>query len=825
MRFFFFIAFLFSLSDGFTQPYINRNQSGSEIKLELEKLAVLGNVLYIAAHPDDENTRFLAYCALERGYETSYLSLTRGDGGQNLIGNEQGIELGLIRTQELLAARSIDGARQYFTRAYDFGFSKNANETFTKWNKNTLLGDVVWVIRKLKPDVIVTRFSPEPGPTHGHHTASAILALEAFKAAADPSQFPEQLSQVGVHQAKRIFWNTSWFFFGTKDYDKTGLISLNVGGYNPLLGKSYGEVAAESRSMHSSQGFGSARQRGDELEYFKFLGGESADKDIFDGINTSWTRLGKYDEIEKLIQSIIQSFNPGNPQLIIKELIELHGKIKKIPSNTFTIKKLNEIQHLIVQCAGIYSEVILDKNSYRLHEEVSGKAEIIVRSDVLVNVKSVKALGTDVNSDKSLKKNELLTLPFRINHGKLNTLNAPFWLNQNTQNAFFQLPDLQFVGPASNQESANDPLMASLKIVVNGVFEIEIHRPIIFKKVLPESGEIYSTPSILPPVTIHPATELTFFKPAEKKRIELSLTGVKGTSGKIKIQLPEGWTAEPATIEFTMPENGSDKIEFLLSPRENAQSGIVKFIAEIGTEKYSYDFREIKYNHIPAQFYLPEAACKVVKSDVKIVRKSIGYISGAGDNIPQVLEAIGYQVKMLSEEEISAGKLADFQAIVVGVRAYNTRESLKNLQKNLLKYVENGGNLVIQYNTSRETVTEELGPYPLKLGRDRVTVEEAPIVVLNPNHPLLNYPNKISEKDFENWVQERGLYFVSEFDKNYEPIFEMADPGEKPSKGSLIFAKFGKGTYSYTGISFFRQLPAGVEGATRVFVNLIEAKQ
>jgi len=825
MRFLLFSVFLLSVFNVYTQPFTNKNQNSSEIKLGLEKLSVLGNVLYIAAHPDDENTRFLAYCALERGYETSYLSLTRGDGGQNLIGNEQGIELGLIRTQELLAARSIDGAHQYFTRAYDFGFSKNAEETFTKWDKKTLLGDVVWIIRKLKPDVIVTRFSPEPGPTHGHHTASAILALEAFKAAADPMKFPEQLAMVEVHQAKRIFWNTSWFFFGTKDYDKTGLISLNVGGYNALLGKSYGEVAAESRSMHSSQGFGSARQRGDELEYFKYLDGEAAVNDIFEGINTSWKRLGNYEEIEKLIQRININYDPRNPQLSVKNLIELHGMIKKIPSNAFTNRKLNEIENLIVQCAGIYSEVIFDKSTYRINEEISGKAEVIVRSDVNVQLKSVKAFGVGFDAETNLKKNELLSLPLKLNKDIVKTQNAPFWLNQNIKNDFFQLPDLQFIGPASNQEMSVDMLSASVKISINGSFEIEIHRPVIFKKVLPESGEIYSSPVILPPVTIHPKTDLIFFRNAEKKRIEIELSGVKNTSGKIRILAPEGWIAEPVSQDFKLLESGTESINFNLYPGANAKSGVLKFLAEIDNETHSNDFREIKYSHIPAQFYLPDAVCKVIHTDTKILKKSVGYISGAGDNIPQVLEAMGYRIKMLSDEEIASGKLSEYQAIIVGVRAYNTRETLKSLQKNLLKYVEDGGNLVVQYNTSRETVTEELGPYSLRLGRDRVTVEEAPITVLNPNHPLLNYPNKISEKDFEGWVQERGLYFVSEFDPRYEPIFEISDPGEKPSKGSLIFTRYGKGTYSYTGISFFRQLPAGVEGATRLFVNLIEAKQ
>jgi LmbE family N-acetylglucosaminyl deacetylase len=824
MRFFLFTVFLLSVFNVYTQPFVNKNQNSSEIKLGFERLSVLGNVLYIAAHPDDENTRFLAYCALERGYETSYLSLTRGDGGQNLIGNEQGIELGLIRTQELLAARSIDGAHQYFTRAYDFGFSKNAEETFKKWDKKTLLGDVVWMIRKLKPDVIVTRFSPEPGPTHGHHTASAMLAVEAFHAAADPKQFPEQLAMVEVHQAKRIFWNTSWFFFGTKDYDKTGLISLNVGGYNALLGKSYGEIAAESRSMHSSQGFGSARQRGDELEYFKFLDGESAVNDIFEGINTSWKRLGNYEEIEKFIQSMNSNYNPRNPQLSINDLVELHGMIKKIPSNAFTNRKLNEIENLIIQCAGIYSEVIFDKSFYRINEEISGKAEIIVRSDVNVQLKSVKAFGVGFDTETNLKKNELLSLPLKLNKDVVKTPNAPFWLYQNVKNDFFQLPDLSYVGPASNHEIPLDMLSASIKIVINGSFEMEIHRPIIFKKVLPESGEIYSSPVILPPVTIHPKTDLIFFRNAEKKRIGIALAGVKNTSGKIRILAPEGWIAEPVSQDFKLSESGTESFDFNLYPGANAKSGIVRFIAEIGNETYSSDFREIKYNHIPAQFYLPEAVSKVIHADLKIVKKSIGYISGAGDNIPQVLEAMGYHVKLLSDEEIVSGRLSDYQAIVIGVRAYNTRESLKNLQKHLMKYVNDGGNLVVQYNTSRETVTDELGPYPLKLGRDRVTVEEAPIKVLTPTHPLLNYPNKISEKDFEGWVQERGLYFVSEFDQSYEPIFEIADPGEKPSKGSLIFARFGKGTYSYTGLSFFRQLPAGVEGASRLFVNLIEAK-
>ncbi|MGB4774360.1 MAG: PIG-L family deacetylase, partial [Daejeonella sp.] len=424
--------------------------NAAEIKLGLQKLNIVGTVLYIAAHPDDENTRLLSYLAKERKVRTGYLSLTRGDGGQNLIGNEQGELLGLIRTQELLAARRIDGAEQFFTRANDFGFSKTSDETFNIWGKEQILADVVWVIRKFKPDVIIARFPEDTRAGHGHHAASAIIAREAFVAAADPERFPEQLKQVQTWQAKRMVWNT--YNFGGNNTTSNDQLKLDVGLYNPLLGKGYGEIAAESRSNHKSQGFGSASQRGQTFEYFKPVAGDAAQTDLFDGINMQWNRLAGGEKVAGLISQANESFNIEEPSKSVAALVSILTELEKLKDTYWKEQKEKEIKELIAAAAGLWFESYAAVPSYAIGDSVKIRSELILRSAAPITLESVSGLPQNTSLNKNILKTVESSMP-------ATSISEPYWLAEDHPEGFYTIKDQNLVGNPENP----DPLKVSFK--------------------------------------------------------------------------------------------------------------------------------------------------------------------------------------------------------------------------------------------------------------------------------------------------------------------------------------------------------------------------
>lgn len=823
------LALIFTLSFGQnllaqTSPELN----SAEILQGLKKLHTVGSVLYVAAHPDDENTRLLGYLATEKNFRTGYLSLTRGDGGQNLIGKEQGEALGLIRTQELLAARRTDGAEQFFTRANDFGFSKNPEETFTIWNKDSILADVVLAIRRFKPDVIICRFPTTGEGGHGHHTASAILALEAFDLAADPSKFPEQLKEVEVWKTKRILWNT--FNFGGNNTTSEDQLKIDVGAYNPLLGLSYGEVAANSRSMHKSQGFGSARQRGESIEYFKLLKGEPANTDVFEGITASWKRLPVSSDMESTLNSIVSNFNPQHPELSLPALETVYSKLQQLDEKDPNVRywkqqKLSACKELILQCAGLWMEAYASNYSAVPGSEISISAQIIARNPANVNLKSVSFIGqTDKKTDLQLAKNKLETIDQKEILPASTPYSAPYWLNEPHTVGMYTVNNRALNGTPENHAAKS----VIYHLTIDGI-DLDVERGLVFKSTDPVKGEVYRPFEVLPPVTINLSDQVLVFSALTPKEVSFVVkANTQPVKGTVKVAVPSGWKIEIKNPEINLAKKGDEQIvKAVLTPDKNGKDGKLRASVLIDGSEYTKSITRIEYDHIPYQFFLSDAEAKIVFLDLKKTKTKIAYIPGAGDNVAACLTQIGYDVTLLTDELLAKEDLSVYSSIVTGVRAYNTNDRMPIYHEKLMAYVHQGGNLVVQYNTNNRIAPMEtkIGPYPFTISRDRVTDDNAKVEFTNPKHPVLNTPNVITEKDFEGWVQERGIYFATELDSHYETVFSMNDPNEKPSNGSLIIAKHGKGNFVYTGLVFFRELPAGIPGAYRLFVNLLSLPQ
>ncbi|QOI98100.1 MAG: PIG-L family deacetylase [Flammeovirgaceae bacterium] len=798
----------------------SRQPDASQIKLKLKKLNFLGSVLYVAAHPDDENTRVIAYLANERLATTAYLSMTRGDGGQNLIGPEIRDELGVIRTQELLAARRIDGGQQFFTRANDFGFSKNVNETLAIWGKEEILSDVVRVFRQFQPDVVLNRFPPNERAGHGHHTASAVLSLEAFDLAGSSAAFPDQLKSLPVWQPKRIYMNTGRFFNNTINENTPGVTVLNVGGYNALLGQSYAEMAATSRSQHKSQGFGSPGRRGDANEFFELAKGEPATKDIFEGINTTWTRVKGGEKIIPLIDKAVKDFNPEQPYLIVNQLLQIRKAIGNLEHGIWKTRKLDEVNQLIQDCLGLFAEVTTNQYWIAPGESLVASFEIINRSAAEVKLATARGNGLtyDTLVNTVLKNNSPLLFKTRRSITTAE-YSDPYWLREPHSQGLFTVPDPNMIGKPENDR----PLFVTLDFTVNGE-PLTIRAPLVYKWTDPVKGELYRPVEVVPPVFVTVQNGAWIFSTPAPLEIGVGIKSARdGTqTGLLKIKLPDGWRAEPQSVPFQLTKRNEEQTKsFKVYPPESESKGKLNAVAEINGKEYNLFVRTINYDHIPIQTLLPKAEVPVVRIDLKKEGRVIGYIRGAGDDVPSALRNMGYEVWEMKNEEVTAENLKRVDAVVLGVRAINTNERIRFMMETLLKYVEQGGTMVVQYNTSTDLETDKYSPYPLTISRDRVTEEDAVVRILKPDHPVLNYPNKITQRDFDGWVQERGLYFPNKWDERYEAVLSMNDKGEEPKNGSLLVAKFGNGYYVYTGLSFFRELPEGVPGAYKFFANLV----
>lgn len=805
--------------------------NSNDIYLQLKKLNVLGSVLYFAAHPDDENTRLLAYFSKEKQYRTGYLSLTRGDGGQNLIGDEQGIELGMIRTQELLAARRIDGAEQFFSTAIDFGFSKNATEALSIWNHDKILSDAVWVIRKFRPDVIITRFPGDARAGHGHHWASALLANEAFKAAADSTRFPEQFAQgVQPWQAKRILWNT--FNFGGNNTTSNDQFTIDIGGFNALLGQSYGEIAAESRSQHKSQGFGVSRQRGQAIEYFTLTGGAPVQDSLMDGINTTWERVPNGKQIEAKINSIISHYNFEHPEYSVDSLVALHKTLAAMPPGYWINKKMDEISNIIVACSGLFIEATTSKPFAVIGEVLPVNFFIDKRNNDAVSLTRIQidAFDTTVNQPLATNTNVNITKQLPVTPNK--PLSQPYWLEAPSEKGYFTVANQQLIGKAENDAA----YQAVFHLTVNG-YPLQITKPVQYKYTDAIKGEQYEPLAVIAPFSVSatPGIALLNVQPANGKAPDPLLR----FTFKSYINAPN----LPVTISALQDSKVVFKKDTVINAEVGKEysfsqnlsklyskdgDGFIKTVLDIkrsnGTARYETYLRNIHYDHIPDIHYTLQDNIHIVPEEIKTRGKNIGYIVGAGDKVPQALEQMGYEVKLLGENDITTANLAHFDAVIAGVRAYNLHGWLPAKYDILMNYIKQGGNYIVQYN-QLDLVANTIGPYPFTIGRTRVTDENAEVRFLQPQSSVLNFPNKITSKDFKGWVQERSTYHAQDFDSHYTAPLGMHDPGEPESNGSLIVAPYGKGNFVYDGLVFFRELPAGVAGAYRLMANLIALPQ
>jgi LmbE family N-acetylglucosaminyl deacetylase len=743
----------------FVQILFGQNNSAA-IYAQLKQMEVLGSVLYIAAHPDDENNAFLPYLTKERRYRTAYLSLTRGDGGQNLIGKEQGIELGLIRTQELLAARMQDGAEQYFSTAYEFGYSKSAKEALAIWDHQKVLSDVVWVIRKFQPDIIISRFPGDARAGHGHHAASSIIAQEAYTAAADPNMFPEQF-KYGVQpwKAKRILWNT--FNFGTVNTTNDNQLKIEVGGYNPTIGKSYGEIGAEARTMHKSQGEGRPRRRGSYFEFFQHLNGDTAKTDIMEGVVTNWSRLNA-PKIQTTIQQIISAYKIDQPAASVPSLVQLYQAVNKLPESQWKTYQLNLIQSTIESASGLLVEATTTKQQVVPEGDLTIQVLVNQRSIVNTNLEKFQFLSSQTNIKDSLlniklanNQNQQFTYAFKVPVNQ--AISQPYWLVNPKTEGMFVVQDQTMVGKAEN----DPPFSILLHYTIEGqLFQKQF--PVQYKYVDLTKGDVYQ------PIVVLPKKEVA-----------------------------------PVKSVVLMPTSSN-------APLPAFEKGIFH--------------KTIQYDHIPAQTYFQDASIQVVKVDIKKQGQKVGYIDGAGDAIPEALEQLGYEVVYLKEADLTTAHLNGLDAIVVGIRAFNMYAYLSDKQAVLNEYIANGGNLIVQYLKSNQVGTQNIkvGPYPLTVNSGRrVTEENAKVTFVLPNHPVLNFPNKIIDQDFNNWVQERSTYQAENIDTHFQTPLQMNDTGEAPSLGSLLIAPFGKGNFAYISLALFRQLPAGNPGAYKLFANLL----
>ena len=819
-----FLAAIIALSTTAVLAQQPQKPTASEIYHKLEKLNFLGSALYVAAHPDDENTRLISYLANDMHAKTAYLSLTRGDGGQNLIGPEIRELLGVIRTQELLAARASDGGEQLFTRANDFGYSKHPDETLEIWNKDAVLSDVVRAIRTFKPDVIINRFNHRnPGSTHGHHTASAMLSFEAFDLVGDATKFPETAITYGSWQPKRLLFNTSWWFYGSKEKfekaDKSNLVSVETGNYYPALGLSNGEIASLSRSMHKSQGFGSTGTRGKQTEYLEFLKGEFPQDttNIFDGINTSWSRIEGGVAIGKILNPLLDSFNFQDPSTIVPQLVEAYRLLKDTKQGHWRSIKLKELEELIIACSGVFLEAVAYKESINPMGAYTLKVEAINRGTNKITLSTITTASGLILSSKEivLLSNEKENLELEVT-SQNKVPSTAYWLKSKGTLGMYSAPK-DLIGLP--QTPAAEQISFTLNIDNTA---LQILKDVVYKFNDPVDGEVYRPFNVLPKVSASIAEKVLVFANENSQKVAVHVrAGKDNIEGTLQLNAPKGWVVSSPQL-FTLERQGeTSTLWFTVTPPKNQSQGYLRPLIQIGDTYYDKELINIDYDHIPYQSVLLPSKAKVVRINIEKKGQHIGYIQGAGDGVGQSLEQIGYSVTNLDVTEISAQSLKKYDAVVVGVRAYNTIAALAFAQKELNKYVQAGGTMVVQYNTSHRLVTKQVAPYALSLSRDRVTDEFAPVTILDPSHPVLNSPNKITQEDFKDWVQERGLYFPNKWADEFTPILAMNDKGAPQTKGSLLVARYGKGHYIYTGLSFFRELPAGVAGAYRLFANII----
>ena len=809
--------------------------TGAAILQQLRSFATMGSVLYIAAHPDDENTQVITYLARGRGYRTAYLSLTRGDGGQNLLGPQLGEALGVARTQELLAARRLDGGQQYFTRAKDFGYSKSAEETLNVWDRRAVLGDIVRVIREFRPDVIITRFSPQPAPTHGHHTASAVLAVEAFRLAADPAAFPKQLRDLRPWQARRIVHNVGQGVGAANPGggvpiagspanvpDGPGVVKVEVGGRDPVSGESFASIAARSRGMHRTQGFGIGAppvHEGSRIEPFMLLAGDAATSDLLDGVDTTWNRVPGGDEIARAIDETIATFNAQDPAAGVPALLAIRRRLAGLPADPVVSDKREQLDRIIQACLGLEVDTVVDRAEVVPGERVKLRHTAVVRSRIPVRWMAVRypSVHRAITKAVALPPNQPVVRDASQVVPASTPPSQPYWLRTEGTVGLFDVDDPSLIGrpenpPAFPLEYVFDVGGQTLVIAGEPRPAADPARPALRRRL-----------EVIAPVSVRFVAGVRLFAPGAARPVTVDLTAARARAvGTVQLDAPAGWIVTPASQPFRLAAPGAHaRFTFTVTAPPHLATAPLGASVGINGQRFNQQRIEVRYDHLPLQLLQPPAHARAVSLELATRGRHVGYLPGAGDDVPPALEQMGYEVTSLTGADLTPERLRGLDAVVIGIRAFNVRTDLAERLPALFAYVEAGGTVVMQYNTLDGLREGWLAPFQLHLSRDRVTDEHAPVTILAPEHPVLTTPNRITAADFEGWVQERGLYFPDRWDDRFTAILASGDAGEPPLKGGLLVARHGNGYVVYTSLAWFRQLPEGVPGAYRLFANLV----
>jgi LmbE family N-acetylglucosaminyl deacetylase len=821
-------------------------------------LGVNARVLMIGAHPDDEDTQLLAWLARGRQVETAYLSLTRGDGGQNLIGNELGEALGAIRTEELLAARRIDGAHQYFTRAYDFGFSKSAEETYKHWPKDSILRDVVSVVRDFQPHVIIAVFSGTPRDGHGHHQVSGLLAREAFDLAGDSVRLPPAATH------GRRAW-TPLKFYRSARFGGESTYRFDVGEYSPLRGESYAELAAESRSQHKSQAFGSLRRKGVIMDGVRLEASRVSkvvpgmmETSLFEGIDTTWARVAGetpssraiVDSIAPAIAAVQRAYDPFAPERLLVPLDRVRHLAGEVRGGTPDVEAsllvlVDRVQRAIQIASLMGIDVTVDHETWAAEEPIRVATTFFDRSAVAPMKAAVDFHFTHEARFKDAPALGSLQFSDTIRD---TTLSQPWWLTAPRVGDIFGTP---ITARPEGQLTARHSAFVSVD--VSGA-PFGAYRPILFRYADPVKGEIDRPLAVVPALSVtldQPIQYVPANRPFDRVvKVELRSASNHARAARVTLQLPRGLTADSASITIGMPDyagnfGGEGEPQGIpggrpvagSSPRRTVEFHVRGTLAEghhrisaiVESEGYRYasGYTLVDYDHIRPQRLYRDATIELSAVNVQVATGlNVAYIPGVGDNVAPMLEQLGVPLTILEPDKVAATDLSRFTTVVVGPRAYESSAALVAANPKLLDFARHGHTLVVQYGQF-EMANPGMMPYPITIVRpgDRVTEENAAVRITDPSSPILMGPNRIGPSDWEGWVQERSLYMPRTHDARYRTMLSMNDSGEPPNDGAILVAPLGAGTYVYTTLALFRQLPAGVPGGARLFLNLLSADQ
>jgi LmbE family N-acetylglucosaminyl deacetylase len=837
------LALLAALALFAPRPCFAQERGATALGDALAGLGVSVRVLVIGAHPDDEDTRLITWLEKGRHADVAYLSLTRGDGGQNLIGNELGEALGVIRTEELLAARRIDGAQQYFTRAYDFGFSKSAAETFTHWPHDSLLADVVTVVRAFRPQIVISVFSGTPRDGHGHHQVAGILAREAYDAAGDGARFPASAT-AGLPP-----WTPLKFYRTTSYWQGAGAtFHYNAGDYSPLLGRTLAEIAGESRSQHESQGFGmlqrkgfipgSVRREGSRVAAPRDAG---AERSIFDGLDTTYRRLrtelpasqrARTDSLVAVVAMIAPRFEPARPSALVPAL-QRAGRLARAlnaGANEDAAASLETLRNALARAQalamGVGIEATIPRDVLARGDSMAASVIVYDQDQKSLTVDSVTLGGSAISASpvgaagaRTIPRDSSTTYSFVL---RGTALTAPWWLTPPRTGDFFAPP----IGARSAESRASGTALASVHLADGTV----LRAPLVLRIADPTRGQELRPLAIVPPISVTLDRAVGYARASAPLDRELRVT-VRSAYDTVRtvavhLELPRGLEADTLSHTVELSGVGSARtIVFRVRGVLPAGRHVISALAESGGQEFATGYIPISYEHIRPQIIMRPATMAIEAVDAQLPHGvRVAYVQGVGDNIAPMLAELGVPVTVLSPSALAAADLARFTAVVIGTRAYEADPTLRTQNARLFEWVARGGTMVVQYG-QKEMMEPGMMPYPIVLSSPaaRVTNEDSPVTVLAPGDPLLSVPNRITDADWRGWVQDRALYMPTTSDSHYQSVIATNDPGEPPNPAGILRAAVGQGTYIYTTLAFFRQLPAGVPGAARIFVNLLGA--